>query len=68
MKINGEASIYQAEAIALERAARRMIQIQNNKNKYIRIFSDSQAVHKGLSKNKVKNQTILKKPKLHLMN
>ena len=35
-----------------------MIQIHEKEDKYIRIFSDSQAVLKALSKSKLKSKTI----------
>ena len=59
IKLNNEATVYQAEAIAIQRAAERMYSIHNNKDKYIRIFSDSQAVLKALEKEIIKSKTIL---------
>ena len=59
LKLNNEATVFQAEAIAIEVAARRMSVIHKPKDKYVRIFSDSQAVLKALDKQIVKSNTIL---------
>ena len=57
--LNKEATVFQAEAVAIERAARFLINHSETRDKYIRIFSDSQAVLRALDKDSITSQTIL---------
>ena len=58
ISLGKEASIFQAEAFAIDKAAQKMNEILGAKDKYIRIFSDSQAVLKGLDKQFITSKTI----------
>ena len=51
--------MFQAEAIAIEKAAIKMESIIQRDEKYIRIFSDSQAVLKALDKEIITSKTVL---------
>ena len=57
--IRKEASIFQAEATEIYSAAKYLIDNPNPSHKYVRIFSNSQAVLKALKKDVVKSKTIL---------
>ena len=59
ISLNKEATVFQAEAVAIEKAAKFLIDQSETQDKYIRIFSDSQAVLKALDKEGVTSQTIL---------
>ena len=59
MNLRKNASIFQAEAAAIQAAAENMLENTTPKTKYIRIFSDSQAVLKALDKDTIKSRTIL---------
>ena len=60
ISLNKEATVFQAEAVAIEKAVRFLINHSETRDKYIRIFSDSQAVLKALDKDNVTSQTILR--------
>ena len=57
--LNKEATVFQAEAVAIEKAAKFLINHAESCDKYIRILSDLQAVLRALDKNRVTSQTIL---------
>ena len=59
ISVNKEATVFQAEAVAIEKAAKFLIDHSESRDKYIRIFSDSQAVLRALDKEGVTSQTIL---------
>ena len=59
INLRKNASIFRAEATAIQAAAESLTEIINPKIKFIRIFSDSQAVLKALDKDTIKSQTIL---------
>ena len=59
ISLNKKATVFQAEAVAIEKAATFPIEHSEPRDKYIRIFSDSQAVLKALDKDGVTSQTIL---------
>ena len=59
ISLNKEATVFQAEAVAIEKAAKFLIDHPEIRDKYIRFFSDSQAVLRALAKDDVTSQTIL---------
>ena len=66
ISLNKEATIFQAEAVAIEKAAKFLINHSETRDKYIRIFSDSQAVLRALDKEGVTSQTILNTKLLYM--
>ena len=66
INLRKNASIFQAEATAIQAAAESLTEIINPKIKFIRIFSDSQAVLKALDKDTIKSQTILNLSLIHI--
>ena len=53
------ASVFQAEAVAIKRAALHLPEATNNNIKYVRFFSDSRAILLALQNLNIKSQTIL---------
>ena len=54
----GEASIFQAELIAIQEAAKHLHIHENTQGLYIKFFSDSQAALQALKSNNCKAQTV----------
>ena len=59
ISIGKEASIFQAEAYAIDKAATKCNEILERSDKHVRIFSDSQAVLRALSKTNITSKTVL---------
>ena len=58
INLTGEASIFQAELIAIQEAAKYLISSENTDGLYIKFFSDSQAALQALKSNQCKAQTV----------
>ena len=54
----GKASIFQAELIAIQEAAKHLYTHEDIQGLYIKLFSDSQAALQALKANKCKAQTV----------
>ena len=58
INLTGEASIFQAELIAIQEAATHLYTHEDTQGLYIKIFSDSQAALQALKSNNCKAQTV----------
>ena len=58
INLTGEASIFQAELIAIQEAAKHLYTHEDTHGLYIKFFSDSQAALQALKSNKCKAQTV----------
>ena len=60
INLTGEASILQAELIAIQEAAKHLQTQEDTNGLYIKFFSDSQAALQALNSNNCKAQTVKK--------
>ena len=58
INLKGEASIFQAELISIQEAAKYLYKQEDTQGLYIKFFSDSQAALQALKSNKCKAQTV----------
>ena len=58
IRLEEEITVYQAEVLAIKLAAQKMISIKTPEQKYIKIFSDSQAALRSLANWKVKSKLV----------